>query len=172
MPTSRSLAKALGASLAWVIIAGTFIVAAANPADAQQLFTYAAKFACGTAASTKTVPVPPVAPGAYFTAVNVHNAGRDAAKLEKTFVLALPNEKVGRISRPIEAVLKPNEAFEIDCPEILKLLDIGAFQTAFAKGFVVIKASQELDVVAVYTTAARYTGPVTSFALERVPKRP
>jgi hypothetical protein len=171
MGTSRSLAKALGASFASAAIAGTFVIATANPASAQEA-TYAAKFACGTAVSTKTVPVPPVAPGAYFTAVNVHNAGKDVAKLEKTFVLALPNEKVGRISKPIEANLKPNEAFEIDCPEILKLLDIGSFQRSFAKGFVVIRASQELDVVSVYTTAAKYTGPVTSFALERVPKRP
>jgi hypothetical protein len=166
------LAKAFGTTFASAVIVGMFVTAGAGPASAQQLLEYAAKFACGTAVSTRTVPVPPVAPGSYFTAVNVHNPNKDEVKFEKKVALALPDEKAGRISRVVGAALKPDEAFEIDCPEILKLLDIGPFEKAFAKGFVVIMTPRELDVVGVYTTASKPAGPVTSFALERVPKRP
>jgi len=68
--------------------------------------------------------------------------------------------------RFFEARLGPDEALEIDCPDILK----HAGTERFLKGFVVIESQSELDVVAVYT-AAGSTGQVQTMALERVPPR-
>jgi hypothetical protein len=40
----------------------------------------------------------------------------------------------------------------------------------FAKGFVVLRSAQPLDVVAVYSVAASASGPVVAFQTARVPK--
>ena len=76
----------------------------------------------------------------------------------------------GKVSKFFDTELKMDEAFEIDCPDILKHLEMPA--AAFAKGFVVIRTPRELDVVVVYTAAATATGPVVTMDVERVPKRP
>ena len=38
----------------------------------------------------------------------------------KKFAVALPGEKAGPVSRFFDAKLGPDEAFEIDCPDILR----------------------------------------------------
>jgi hypothetical protein len=40
-----------------------------------------------------------VAPGRYFTAINVHNPGYTLARLRKKVAVALPGEKAGPVSR-------------------------------------------------------------------------
>jgi hypothetical protein len=104
-------------------------------------FEYAVKFVCG-----KPV-LPVVAPGEYFTAINVHNPSPQPVSFRKKIAVALPGEKPGRISRFFQAQLKSDEALEIDCQDILRHAD----ETGFLKGFVVIETPLELDVVAVYT---------------------
>ena len=143
------------------------VVVAAGTADGQELkFQYAAKFVCGKASTGA-----PVAPGFYFTAINVHNPSLIAANpLRKKFAVALPGEKVGQISPFTPETLKADEAMEIDCPDIAKHLGLTA--GTFVKGFAVIQSFAELDVVAVYTAAATLAGPVAAMMLERVPKRP
>ena len=72
------------------------------------------------------------------------------------------------MSQFFDAKLGPDEALEIDCPDIAKRM--GAPPDRFLKGFVVMQSSVELDVVAVYT-AAGATGQVETLAIERVAPR-
>jgi len=138
-------------------------------AQAPQGFQYAVKFVCGRSVPNAQV-TPPVAPGFYFTAINVHNPNPGPIEFRKKFAQALPNQKAGRVSRLFPAALKEDEAFEVDCPEISRGLDVRP--GTFVKGFVVLQTEREIDVVAVYTTAAAATGNVISMTTERVPKRP
>lgn len=132
-----------------------------GPSDApsQSGFEYAVKFVCGTP------QVPVVAPGEYFTAINVHNPSERPVSFVKKIAIALPGEKAGRVSRFFEAQLKSDEALEIDCPDILRHAD----QQGFLKGFVVLETPSELDVVAVYTAGHPQ---VETLELERVQPRP
>jgi hypothetical protein len=149
-----------------VLTFGAIVLGAGEAASQQPAFVYVAKFVCGRAATVANVP-PPVATGFYFTAINVHTLVDN--KFDKLFSIALPGEKVGRVSKPVTETMKPNEAMEIDCPDISKQLDVG--QGSFVKGFVTIQAERDLDIVAVYTAAASPTGTVVALELERVPKR-
>jgi hypothetical protein len=121
-------------------------------------YQYAVKFVCGSP------EFPVVAPGRYFTAINVHNPGDQPARLQKKVAVALPGEKAGPVSRFFQAQLRPDEALEIDCPDILRHAQL----QEFLKGFVVIESQTLLDVVAVYT--AGHT-PVETLDIERVPPR-
>jgi CARDB len=123
---------------------------------------YAAKFVCGKNDEGKVV-----APGEYFTAINVGNPGRDAAAIQKRFAIALPGEKPGPVSGVVEETLKPGQAFEIDCPDIGTHVPVNGF----AKGFVTIESPQDLEVVGVYTAANLSSREVVSEEVERVPER-
>ena len=124
-------------------------------------FQYAVKFICGKSDGRV------VAPGAYWTAVNVHNPGTNRIVFQKKFAIALPNEKAGPVSQTFRAVLGPDEALEIDREDILRHSPMPA---DFLKGFVLIESHLELDVVAVYT-AAPVDGQVQTVELERVAPR-
>lgn len=108
-----------------------------------------------------------VAPGEYWTAINVHNPTYTTVKFRKKVAIALPNEQPGPVSRPpFEAKLGPDEALEIDRRDIFRHVD----SDRFLKGFVVIESPVELDVVAVYTAAGR-EGSVETLHTERVGPR-
>jgi hypothetical protein len=83
----------------------------------------------------------------------------------KKIAVALPGEKPGPISPFFEARLNPDQALEIDCPDILR----HAEQQGFLKGFVVIQTPSELDVVAVYTAGHPQ---VETLEIKRVEPRP
>jgi hypothetical protein len=164
---SRSAAlRALPAVLGCIAL-----VSAANEARSQAVtYQYAAKYLCGTVTGKAGTPgYGIVAPGTYFTSVNVHNPNSQAVEFRKKFAVALPNENPeGRISPLVNASLKPDAAFEIECADIL-----GHFQppaTGPSKGFVVLLSPAPLDVVAVYTAAAAAAGPIVTMFMERVPK--
>jgi hypothetical protein len=123
-------------------------------------FEYAVKFVCGTPETRA------VAPGVYFTAINVHNPGADSVTWRKKVASTLPREQPGPISLFSANTLTPDQALEIDCSDIFR----HARLIRFAKGFVVIQSPDPLDVVAVYT-AAGSTRQVETLALERVPAR-
>ena|SRR5450631_1313060 len=97
-------------------------------------FEYAVKFICGVASAKNPV----AAPGQYFTAINVHNPSftRPVRFLWKIAV-ALPGVRGGPISIFFDAVLKPDQALEIDSPDIVKRSPVRA---PFLKGFVVLVA--------------------------------
>jgi hypothetical protein len=156
-------------------IALAVIALAASGAHAQvpYKFEYAAKYVCGLSATPAGAPpgLTPVAPGYYYTAINVHNPSTtERNQIQKRFVIALPAENVGRKSGFTQEDLRADDAMEIDCPDIAKHLDVGVVK--FAKGFVIIRSTAELDIVAVYTAATSPSGPVVSMTTERVPKRP
>jgi hypothetical protein len=123
---------------------------------------YAAKFVCG-----KNDQGTVVAPGEYFTGINVHNPGRETATIRKRFAVALPGEKAGPVSGVVTEHLRPGEAFDIDCPDIATHVPVNGF----AKGFVTIESPQDLEVVGVYTAARLANREVVSEELERVPAR-
>lgn len=120
---------------------------------------YAVKFVCGKP------DAPVVAPGLYFTAVNVHNPSGRPITFKKRISVALPSEKAGPVSQFFTARLAPDESLEIDCPDILK----HARARGFLKGFVVIEAPSELDIVTVYT-AAGASNQVATLFIERAPQ--
>jgi hypothetical protein len=147
------------------------VLAAATATHAQtlQVRQYAAKFVCGKA-SDEQMKLFNFAPGEYFTTINVHNpALRVAIGFQKKFALADPAEKAGRISEWFRAVLKPDQAMQIDCRNIYEHL--GIKPGAFIEGFAVIQLSvrQELDVVGVYTAAGN--AGVSAMHMERVAGR-
>jgi hypothetical protein len=130
-------------------------------AERARALQYAAKFVCGKGDGRV------VAPGAYFTAINVHNPGDQVVAFRKKIAIALPGERPGPVSRFFDAKLGPDQALEIDCPDIVRH---AAARGDFLKGFVVIETDVELDVVAVYS-AAGATRQIETLELERVPAR-
>jgi len=119
---------------------------------------YAAKLLCGGSNRRG------VAPGRYFTAVNVHNPYRDSVLFRYKFALTRPNAVPGPITPWTGATLTSDQALEIECTD--SLMRIGG---GFAKGFVVVETQRELDVVAVYTATAATR--VQTMAIDRVPPR-
>jgi hypothetical protein len=125
-------------------------------------FMYPVKFVCGKASNERVV-----ARGEYFTAINVNNPNDNTAGFKKKVAIALPREKAGRVSTFVNAKLGPDEAFEIDCRDILRHAD--SFDP-FLKGFVVIESPVELDIVVVYT-AAGSSRRIETMDVERVVPR-
>jgi hypothetical protein len=147
--------------LAVVVLLPLALGSVARAASAQDTIVvqYAAKLLCGISNR------PGVAPGRYFTAVNVHNPARDSVFFRYKFALTGPNTRPGPITPWTPATLRSDQALEIECTD--SLIRIGR---GFAKGFVVVETQRELDVVAVYTA----TGPTTrvqTMAIDRVPPR-
>ena len=135
------------------------------------VFYYAAKFVCGKPSSETSTTAPPLAPGIYYTAINVRNTTHSTIELiRKQFAVALPGEKAGTVHGwfDVSPDLKKDEAMEIDTQDIRNHTNT-AGQSSLLKGFAVIKSIVELDVVAVYTAAA--AGNVVSIHTERVPPR-
>jgi hypothetical protein len=131
------------------------------------IWQYAAKLVCGKSDGEV------VAPGVYFTAVNVHNPTYRGISLRVKVAVALPGLKAGQVSKFTTRDLGEDQALEIDCQDIFNQ-EIFAFdpplQTGFVKGFVVVESRTELDVVAVYT-AAGFETQVETLHTERVPAR-
>jgi hypothetical protein len=140
---------------------------------------YATKFLCGVPQPPDTATLP-VAPGRYFTAINVHNPTDATVRFRRKFAVALPLE-AGPIRGFFYAELGADQALEIDCEDILnafppRLIPLPFPPTRrarFLKGFAIIQpidSAVELDIVAVYT-AAGATGRVETLEIERVPAR-
>jgi hypothetical protein len=136
-------------------------------------FQYAVKTICGEA-NTET-PNAPVAPGQYWTAINIHNPDK-CKDAHFRFKIAIAfqgsSNPISQYIGPIP--LGPDAALEIDCPIIRGLVSLlypPKFMPTFIKGFFVIESDIELDVVAVYTAAQNAKGPVSTFQTERVQGR-
>ena len=133
----------------------------ASSAQGAPKLQYAVKFVCGKSAGNV------VALGQYFTAINVHNPTDQTISFRKKFAIALPHQRPGPVSQSLDGHLRPNQALEIDCPDIV---EFSPMRAEFLKGFAVIESDAELDVVAVYT-AAGATGQVETLDIERVSPR-
>lgn len=138
-----------------------------NPAAAQEeYFEYAVKIVCGSPTRERAAAV---APGTYFTAINIHNPNPDPIDtvfFGKKFALTAAKEKPGPVSSFSVNWLISDRALEIDCNDMFARTKV----KGFAKGFAVIQSPAVLDVVAVYT-AAGGTDRVETMYLERVPPR-
>jgi len=158
-----------------------------RPPEMEKLIVYSAKFLCGPALGGEGVQ-----PGSYSTAINVHNPHNDTVYLFKKAVIAQREDQPrGRISAFRKVVLRPDEAIEIDCIDIVRFFGAAqetgvtapsqqtqtVLQTTavrpvtsavrFIKGFVVIYATAPLDVVGVYTAST----PVGfSLDIEQIPR--
>jgi len=133
---------------------------------------YAVKILCGPSGYRESPPTtykpgvkpdPRVAPGTYFTAINIHNPTDKAVAVRFKVAVALPG-KSGPVSRFFDLKVGPDEAVSIDCVQLYEYFHA---KPEFTDGFTVIESEAELDVVAVYT-AAGATGRVETLKTERV----
>ncbi len=126
------------------------------------LYQYAVKIVCGKGDGRI------LAKGIYHTAINIHNPSYETVVFRKKFAVALPG-KPGIVTKFFDAKLGPDQALEIDCPEIMKYTK----SKNFVKGFVIIESDFPLDIVAVYTAASIYrkSEEVQSIHTERVKPR-
>ena len=136
---------------------------------------YAVKFVCGVPGDGEQEDVKlPLTIGRYHTVINVHNPSlkSDVLFFKKVAVASASPYKgaqlPGKITRFCSAGLKPNHAFEIDCPEIAKLTELHIDGGRYIEGFVVIMSPSELDVVAVYTARATGQGQGTQISTLQV----
>jgi hypothetical protein len=133
-------------------------------------YQYAVKLVCGVVSIGPTGAAP-LAPGRYYTAINIHNPQKcDDAHFRWKVVVANPlnmQPAVPDYQRP--RMLAPDYAVEIDCQQIMQTFP--APPPPFVKGWVVIESDCELDVVAVYTAAQGASALVNAFHTERVPAR-
>ncbi len=146
-------------------------------------FQYAAKVASGPFGDESILT-----PGRYFTAINIHNPStcktvtfRWKLAVAKQLPVSSPSQDLaglsvgGEISRFQRVTLRPDQAVEIDNPNILEFFKITGGTTGNVKGFVVIESPCELDVVAVYSASSTQTAAQANTALafhtERVPAR-
>jgi hypothetical protein len=132
-------------------------------------YQYAVKIVCGQVVASAAGGFTPVAPGQYWTAINVHNPDKcKAATFRWKIVVALPGATgpIPVFQKPV--VLGPDMAMEIDNEQILH--GSAPPLPPFVKGYVVLESDVELDVVAVYTGSNGPCGS-NSFATERVPAR-
>lgn len=137
-------------------------------AGGPQNYQYAAKLVCGEVKAEG-----PVAPGRYWTAINIHNPSRcDSVRFLWKVAVGTPfgSKEKRMVTGFREVILGPDEAIEIDCPDAFRLLKEHKFSSPFVKGWVVLEAEGALDVVAVYSSAFE-KGPVSTFHTERVPGR-
>lgn len=131
---------------------------------------YTAKFFCHQAVEE---PLQLVA-GFYATTLNVHNpsfcpAGNcPPVRFAKKVAIARPGQTVGPISKFRRASLRPDEAFQVDCADILRLA--GVEPGRFLDGFVVIESEGPLDITAVYS-ARPGGGQVSALDVEQARER-
>jgi len=146
---------------------------------------YSVKYVCGVQAALANLRLPsepPVKPGNYATAINIHNFHQDQkAVILKRAVIALPeNQPPGQVSPFRQVILGPGQAFEIDCSDIVTLFGtLPVPLPPFIKGFVELRDAPPnpfptLSITAVYTAQATTAagtqgGPVS---IEVVPVQP
>jgi hypothetical protein len=129
--------------------------------------SFAIKFMCGQVPIPTTPEEPPVKPGNYATAINLHNPNINQTVdfLKKPVLLfngaqvpPPPPEQEVAPGPIVQASLHPDFGMEIDCNDIRNVLLGAAAPPAptFIKGWVVIlqpvaRKAVPLDVTAVYT---------------------
>lgn len=188
--TSTSQINPIGDCVAWQVHGISYRCADATCKPCQQVTInarkqYAAKFVCYRVPSENPLQV---VRGVYGTTLNVHNPAIcpqhpfenpddpphdllikcPPVRFAKKVAVALPGQKPGKISNFRLASLKVDEAFQIDCADILSIA--GVPPGSFLEGFVVIDSEGPLDVTAVYT-ARPLSGQVSTIDVEDVRER-
>lgn len=138
-----------------------------KPENGRTDYQYAVKIVCGLIKEKSSDNPLPL--GEYKTKVNIHNPSRcECTSFRWKVAEGLPGLKIGKISDFSDATLCADEALEIAESDIRRRLGIDA---GHIEGWVVIETPAELDIVAVYGTAAKHLGTVNSFHTERVKPR-
>ena len=122
-------------------------------------YVYSAKIVCGTVAPLRPGSIPtlqdtaPVVPGLYRSAINIHNFWERETTFQQKVAIALPQDQPrGPVTKLIDTNLGPNQAVEVDCYNIVAILQgTPSAKAEFLKGFLVIESPVELEVTAVYT---------------------
>jgi len=125
--------------------------------DPQTPMLYRAKFVCGQPIGNT------LAPGRYFTVINVHNPIEDASAEPISFTMKFavaPPPKQGHTQFSSSFDVASDNVREISCGEIIREAHgvANLCSASFCEGFVVIESQAELDVTAIYT-AANLTTP-------------
>ncbi len=157
--------------LAIAVLGSTVYLGQARAQTAPQ-YIYSVKFVCGLqrlgSNNFKPPGEPPVKPGNYATAVNVHNFHSDREVVfDKKAVIALPERQTqrGPVSTVKHDLLGPNQALEVDCTDIVSLFSSAGSNTVlppFIKGFVEIVSPVQLSVTGVYTAQTCRNPKVTA----------
>ncbi len=156
------------------------VATAATPASAtnqivapQYVYSYAIKFVCGyqppiqitTAANSYTEP--PVKPGNYATEINIFNPQFKELGLRKRFITLVRNGKAVKEPESVThvmtatMVLRSGYATMDDCDLLWKMTQLAPPvppANSLLIGYLVINSLQELDIDAVYTSAAVRVG--------------
>jgi hypothetical protein len=120
--------------------------------DPQTPMLYRAKFVCGQPVGNT------LAPGRYFTVINVHNPIEDASAEPIRFTMKFavaPPPKQGHTQFSSSFDVASDDVREISCGEIIREANgvANLCSASFCEGFVVIESQAELDVTAIYTAA-------------------
>lgn len=160
------------------LLAAAFLPATLQYASAQQAesmssfrFKYTPSFVCGVDPPGATFRI---LPGTYATSINVVNPrNKKDISIRMRVALTFPHGPddpfdPGMVSEPVTVELDPNQAFNVDCEEIL--LDFIFPQppaAPYVKGTVIIESSRFINVSAVHT-AGDSEGNVKSIAVESI----
>lgn len=143
-----------------------------TPTDGKPTALYPAKFVCGQISERRVGDTageePPVKPGNYATAINVHNFQNEDVTLWIRPSFATIDRGSGFTGSVVTRTLEPHESIEIDCREIA---EFGGRETAaaqFLKGFVTLRSSAEIQVTGVYTSKDEEPGTGISIDVEEV----
>ena len=125
--------------------------------DPQTPMLYRAKFVCGQPVGNT------LAPGRYFTVINVHNPIEDASAEPISFTMKFavaPPPQQGHTQFSSSFDVASDNVLEISCGDIIRAAHgvANLCSASFCEGFVVIESQAELDVTAIYT-AANLTPP-------------
>lgn len=138
-----------------------------------EMYQYAVKLVGGVGGNEPEPLQNIVAPGIYFTAVNIHNPSNcNTAQLRwRVSIANRVGFPAGITTQQYSVTIRPGQSIEIDMPDILRVTHL-----KFNKGFVLIESPCELDIVAVYSVARTMettgaSGPAVAFHTERVPAR-
>jgi hypothetical protein len=138
-----------------IVAAALAIMAAIGQARAQAgtpSYVYSVKYVCGLQiiASTQFRPPaePPVKPGNYATAINIHNYHTKETSIATKAVVA-----GGQIGKLAGRGMLPNQALNLSCAQIVAMIPpTTAPLPMFIEGFVEIVSPVQLSVAAVYTS--------------------
>jgi len=169
MQTTRSSALATLALAAAALTVSLPAAAKKAPPPPPQWYQYVVHFTCGQNEGDALR----VVAGVYATAVSLYNPGDADVTLHKSLALDFPPEEqaAGEVSDPIEDVLAPGTALQVDCGEIQ-----GEFvfpdappATDHVQGFLVIESNLPLHVEATHT--AQGSDGDVSIDVERILER-
>ncbi len=131
-------------------------------------FEYAAKVVCGEVQERGE----PLAPGFYFTEVNVYNPNDRPVRLRKRLMLSVPpgRQREGDVVIDELHALGPERALAVDCRYLRPHVE-QVHPGPYFIGFLVIESTASVDVTAVYTTAGSQEPTAPAIAVERVKER-